>query len=168
MVGGSLSHGHQQICFSSVMPRRLQNNWRFFQERGEVFSQYLLRENPDNLVIKDYGEAVLVVPYFMKRPYYTMLLLKDTSKQYLHQLSDAELEAVTNGWHDAIRAMLVIMPKIGRAAAYNVITSNGPGAGLYFEFLPYTQETGGLEQLGLWVCQGNPNDVANHFRQLLN
>ncbi|MCB0197227.1 MAG: glycosyltransferase [Anaerolineae bacterium] len=167
MVGGSLSHGHQQICFSNVMPRRLQNNWRFLQERGEVFSQYLLRENPDNLMIKDYGEAVLLVPYFMKRPYYTMLLLKDTSKQYLHQLSDAELEAVTNGWHDAIRAMLAIMPKIGRAAAYNIITSNGPGAGLYFEFLPYTQETGGLEQLGLWVCQGNPGDVASNVREIV-
>ena len=168
MVGGSLSHGHQQICFSNVMPRRFQNNWRFWQERGEVFSGYMLRENPSELLIKDYGEAMLVVPYFMKRPYYTMLLLKDTNKQYLHQLSDAQLEAVTNGWHDAIRAMLIVMPKIGRAAAYNIITSNGPGAGLYFEFLPYTQETGGLEQLGLWVCQGNPSAVASHFREILN
>lgn len=168
MVGGSLSHGHQQICFSNVMPRAIQNNWRFLQERDELFADYMLRENPAELLIKDYGEAVLVVPYFMKRPYYTMLLLKDTDKQYLHQLSDAQLEAVTTGWHDAIRAMLTIMPKIGRAAAYNVITFNGPGAGLYFEFLPYTQEMGGLEQLGLWVCQGNPADVAGHFREIVD
>ena len=168
MVGGSLSHGHQQICFSNVMPRAIQNNWRFLQERDELFADYMLRENPAELLIKDYGEAALVVPYFMKRPYYTMLLLKETDKQYLHQLSDTQLEAVSNGWHDAIRAMLTIMPKIGRAAAYNVITFNGPGAGLYFEFLPYTQETGGLEQLGLWVCQGNPTDVASHFREVLD
>lgn len=167
MVGGSLSHGHQQICFSNVMPRQFQNNLRFFKERGEMFSAYMLRENPAELLVKDYGEAVLVVPYFMKRPYYTMLLLKDTSKQYLYQLSEAELSAVSSGWHDATNAMLTIMPKIGRATAYNIVTSNGPGAGLYFEFLPYTQETGGLEQLGLWVCQGNPNAVAHQLRETL-
>jgi hypothetical protein len=54
------------------------------------------------------------------------------------------------------------MPSIGREIAHNVITNNGLGVGLYFEFLSYTQEIGGFEQLGLFVCQGNPNnsDVA--------
>ncbi|HMQ53214.1 MAG TPA: hypothetical protein PKE64_12355 [Anaerolineae bacterium] len=167
MVGGSLSHGHQQICYSNVMPRQIQNNWRFGQQRGELFASYMLRENPRELLVRDYGEAVLMVPYFMKRPYNTMLLLKDTTKQYLHQLSAAEMEAVTTGWQDATRAILTIMPKIGRATAYNVITFNGPGAGLYFEFLPYTQEIGGLEQLGLWICQGNPQSVAKQLQDTL-
>lgn len=167
MVGGSLSHGHQQICFSNVMPQRFYNNWRFYQDRGELFSTYMLRENPSELLIRDYGEAVLLVPYFMKRPYYMMLILKDASKQYLHELTAPELEAVANGWHDAIRAILTVMPKIGRTVAYNVTTLNGPGAGLYFEFLPYTQETGGYEQLGLWICQGNPQDAAAAVREIL-
>jgi galactose-1-phosphate uridylyltransferase len=167
MVGGSLSHGHQQICYSNIMPRQFRNNWRFLQDRGELFSDYLLRENPSDLVVRDYGEAVLLVPYFMKRPHNMMLVVKDTTKQYLHQLSGPELEAVTTGWHDATKAMLTIMPKIGRAAAYNVVTFNGPGGGLYFEFLPYTQEIGGLEQLGLWICQGNPPSVVKHLRDTL-
>ncbi len=85
LVGGSLEHGHQQIGFSSVMPRRMRDNQRFEQERGETFSAYLLRENPPELVIKDYGPAVLLVPYFMRRPYDMMLLVKDVSRRYLYE-----------------------------------------------------------------------------------
>jgi galactose-1-phosphate uridylyltransferase len=167
LVGGSLEHGHQQIGFSNVMPRRFHDNWRFEQERGESFSAYLLRENPPDLLLRDYGPAVLQVPYFMRRPFDMMLLVKDAGKRYLHELTEAEITAVADGWHDAIRAILWAMPNIGRETAYNVVTHNGPGAGLYFEFLPYTQETGGFEQLGLSVCQGNPLDTAAQLRQFL-
>ncbi len=160
LVGGSLVHGHQQIGFSNVMPRRFRDNWRFEQDRGEPFSAYLRRENPAELLLRDYGPAVLVVPYFMRRPFDMMLLLKDANKGYLHQLDETELTAVANGWHDAIRVMMWVMPQIGRELAYNVVTHNGPGAGLYFEFLPYTQETGGFEHLGLFVCQANPQNAA--------
>ena len=48
------------------------------------------------------------------------------------------------------------------------LASNGPGAGLYFEFLPYTQETGGFEKLGLWVCQNNPHNVAAQLRETIH
>jgi hypothetical protein len=63
---------------------------------------------------------------------------------------------------------MYIMPKIGRETAYNVIVNNGPGAGIYFEFLPYTQETGGFEHLGLLLCQGNPGMVAEDVRDFLD
>jgi galactose-1-phosphate uridylyltransferase len=164
LVGGSLAHGHQQIALSNVMPRRIENNRRFQQEHGEPFAAYLLRENPSDLLIRDYGPAVLLVPYFMRRPFDMLLLLKDTGKRYLHQLNEAELTAVADGWHDAIRAMEWLMPRLGREIAYNVVTNNGPGAGLYFEFLPYTQETGGFEHLGLFVCQANPRQCAVQIR----
>ena len=94
--------------------------------------------------------------------------VKDAGKQYLHELSAAEVVAVADGWHDAIGAMLDVMPRIGKEPAYNVTVNNGPGAGLYVEFLPYTQETGGFEQLGLWVCQNNPQNVAGHLRELVH
>ncbi len=168
LVGGSLSHGHQQIAFSNLMPRRIQDNWRFETERGERFSTYLLRENPSELIIKDYGPAILLVPYFMRRPYDMMLLLKDAGNQYLHQLTESEIRAVAEGWCDAIRGMRRVLAEIGRELAYNVITHNGPGAGLYFEFLPYTQEMGGLEHLGLYVCQRNPKMAAAHICELLS
>ncbi|NIV12168.1 MAG: hypothetical protein GWN62_13100, partial [Aliifodinibius sp.] len=91
LVGGSLNHGHQQIAFSNVMPRKFYNNWRFFEQRKELFSKFLLRENPSQLLVRDYGEAALVVPYFMKRPYDMMILLKDVTKQYLSDLTLDEL-----------------------------------------------------------------------------
>jgi galactose-1-phosphate uridylyltransferase len=145
----------------------MQDNWRFETERGEFFSAYLLRENPPELAIKDYGPAILLVPYFMRRPFEMMLLVKDTSKKYLYQLSEAEFAAVAEGWHDAIRAIRAVMPQIGKEIAYNVMTNNGPGSGIYFEFLPYTQEFGGFEHLGLFVCQELPERAAVRTRELI-
>lgn len=167
LVGGSLAHGHQQIAFSNVMPRGIWNNWRFERERGGPFSAFLLRENSSELVVKDYGPATLLIPYFMRRPYDMMLLVKDAKKKHLHELEQAEMTAVAEGWHDAIRAIRLIMPEIGREIAYNVITNNGPGAGVYFEFLPYSQEIGGFEKLGLFACQGSPKSAAVRIRGLL-
>ena len=167
LVGASLSHGHQQIAFSNVMPRRMQENIRFEREGSEPFSAYMLRENPPELVVKDYGPAILLAPYFMRRPYDMMLLVKDTSKMYLHELTDMEITAVAEGWHDAIKAIHLILPEIGKEVAFNVTTSNGPGAGLYFEFLPHSQFFGGFEQLGLVVCQEMPERAAIRMRNLL-
>ncbi len=167
LVGGSLIHGHQQIAFSNVMPRHFRDNARFEKEHGETFSDYMLRETRSELIVKDYGPAVLLVPAFMRRPYDMMLLVKETSKGYLHQLSSEELEAVAEGWYDGIRAIRHIMPRVGREIAYNVITNNGPGAGLYFEFLPYTQEIGGVEHLGLLVCQELPERAAARLREVI-
>jgi galactose-1-phosphate uridylyltransferase len=167
LVGGSLAHGHQQIGFSNIMPRRFWQNQNFQEKYGETFSAYLRRENPPVLTVQDYGPAVLLVPYFMRRPLDMYLLLKDSSKQYLHELSEMETAAVADGWRDAIRIMLLAMPQIGRETAYNVVTHNGSGAGLYFEFLPYTQEMGGFEHLGLYLCQGNPQTSAAYARELL-
>jgi len=167
LVGGSLTHGHQQIGVSGIMPNRIAQDLHFQKETGETFSACLLRENPPDLTIKDYGPALLVTPYFMRRPYDMFLLLRDASKSHLFQLSESELNAVAEGWRDAIRIILEVMPLIGKEVAYNVTTHNGPGAGLYFEFLPYTQEMGGFEHLGLYLCQGNPETAARIARELL-
>ncbi len=167
LVGASLVHGHQQIACTNLVPRHFQDNARFEQEHGETFSEYVLRETPSELVVRDYGPAVLLVPAFMRRPYTMMLLVKMTNRQYVHQLDEGELEAVAQGWHDGIRAIREVMPRIGREVAYNVITNNGPGAGLYFEFLPYTQEIGGVEHLGLFVCQGLPEPAAATLREII-
>ena len=155
-VGGSLTHGHQQIVFGNAMPTGTFNNWKFQQSHGETFSSYLQRENSEGLMVHDLGEAVVLIPYFMKRPFFSMLLIKDTEKQYLYDLTAEERRAVAIGWKTLTAAFTDMLPKMGREVAYNVLVHTGPGAGLYLEFLPFTQETGGYEQLGLWVCQGDP------------
>ena len=168
LVGGSLSHGHQQIAASNIMPNRIRQDQQFHQEHQQTFTDFLLRNTTNHLIIKDYGPAVLLTPYFMRRPFDMMLVLKNTARQTLHSLDDAEMVAVVDGGQDAIRLILRVMPMIGKEIAYNVTTHNGPGGGLYFEFLPYTQEMGGFEHLGLYLCQGNPYECARLSRQLLN
>jgi len=167
LAGGSLAHGHQQIGYSNIMPRRFYNNWCFSQRHQEYFSDYLLRENPAELTIWDYGAVILIVPYFMRRPYDMILLVKDHHRQYLHELTTIELREVTQGIQDAIRALLQIMPLLGREPAFNMTVNNGPGAGLYLEFLAHTQEIGGFEQLGLWVCQESALNAALYLREVV-
>ncbi|MGA9533311.1 MAG: hypothetical protein WBR18_11395 [Anaerolineales bacterium] len=168
IVGASLSHGHQQIAVSNVMPGWTAANARFEQAQGVPFSQFVLKSAPASLMIRDYGQAVLLVPPFMKRPYDMLLVNKDPSKAYLHQLDAAELAAIADGWHEATRAIHSVLGRMGREIAYNVLVSNGPGAGLYLEFLPYSQITGGYEHLGLYVCQSIPEMAAEDLRQALD
>jgi galactose-1-phosphate uridylyltransferase len=163
-VGGSLSHGHQQIALSNTMSKQAYNNWRFMMERGEHLSQHMLETTPKELVIRDLEQAVWLVPRFMKRPFYSILALRDVTKQFLFEMDEKETAAVAAGWADAARAMKETLESIGRDFAYNAVVHNGPGAGLYIEFLPFTQETGGFEQAGIWVCQGRPDQAAQRLR----
>ncbi len=168
LVGGSLQHAHQQIMLSSVMPLKYKHNLDFEKNNNLKYSKYILLENPEDLTVKDYGEAVLIVPYFMRRPYDMQLVLKNSEKRYLFQLNENELLSCAYGISEAIRAILEIMPKLGREPAYNINIHNGPGAGLYIEFLPYTQEIGGYEHIGLYLCQGRPENSAEILRNLIN
>lgn len=166
-VGGSLEHGHQQILLSNLAPRRLLDNQRFEKANGITFSQHLQESNPTELLLCDYGDAVLLVSKYMRRPLEMILAVNDTKKSYLHQLDQGELIAVSQGWKDAIRVLRKLMPENGREIAYNIVTNNGPGSGLYFEFLPYTQEQGGFEQLGLAICQADPYTTADQIGVIL-
>lgn len=167
-VGGSLEHGHQQITYSTFPPGRIRANWMFEQKQAEPFSAYMLRENPARLTVLDYGPARLLVPYFMRRPYNMLLLLKDTSKRYLYELDEQEIYAVAQGWQQATRMVHQLMPRLGKPVAFNILTHNGPGAGLYFEFLPFTQAYGGFERLGFSVCQQSARQAAQILRELVS
>jgi len=167
-VGGSLEHGHQQILLGDIAPRRIIENQKFLDKHSQVFSSYLQSTNPDSLLIRDYGPAVLLVCEFMRRPYEMVLLIKDSKKRYLHELDQSEMESIALGWKNASQAIRKLMPMMNKEIAFNVITHNGPGSGLYFEFLPYTQEQGGLEQLGLSICQMEPEQAAKQIKAQLD
>lgn len=168
LVGGSLIHGHQQIAYSSAMPRRLRDDWRFEQERGERYADFILRENPTALTVHEYGDhARLLVPYYMRRPYDLQLVFRRTEARYLSELAAEELAVLAEALHDGIALMRSVLPRLGRSLAYNIIVHNGPGAGLYVDFLPYTQEQGGYEHLGLILCQADPLEVAQHARSMV-
>lgn len=167
-AGASLTHGHQQIAYSNILPQRFFNNLRFRKSHNKCFSLFMLEENPQKLLVKDYGDVVLMVPYFMKRPLDMLLVVKDTSKRYLHQLSVNETRQVTKGIQEAIQSIKALMKKMGLQPAYNMIINNGPGCGLYIEFLSQTQKMGGYEQIGLFVCQASASDSAKQLRQQIS
>jgi hypothetical protein len=161
-----MAHGHQQVLVSNLAPRRALENRKFEKETGTTFSEQLLASNPRELLLRDYGEAALAVSKYLRRPLEMVLILKDTKKSYIHQLDNSELLVISRGWTDGTRMIRKLMPELERDIAYNVVTHNGAGAGLFFEFLPYTQETGGFEQLGLAVCQADPLGTAEQIRKL--
>lgn len=167
LVGGSLPHGHQQIAHGNVMPRRFADNADFASRQGLSFSNFAQRESSADLLVKEYETAVILVPPFIRRPFNSLLVLKDTDKSYLHELSNSELRDVAQAWRELTAGLLSLMPAIGREPAYNITVNNGPGCGLYFEFLPYTQETGGYEHLGLWICQSTPEISAEGLREYI-
>lgn len=164
-AGASLTHGHQQIAYSNILPQRFFNNLRFRKRHNKSFSLFMLEENPQKLLVKDYGDVVLLVPYFMKRPLDMLLIVKDTSKRYLHQLSEQETVQVTKGIQEAVQSIKALMKKMDMPPAYNMIINNGPGCGLYIEFLSQTQKMGGYEQIGLYVCQASASNSAKQLRQ---
>jgi galactose-1-phosphate uridylyltransferase len=167
-AGSSIAHGHQQIVYSNIMPKQFFNNWNFYTKIKANFTEYLLNENPDELLVKDYQTVSLMVPYFMRRPFDMFLILKDPNKKFIHELNDAEIEDVARAWQEATRVILQILQTMGKEEAYNITVNNGPGAGLYLEFLPFTQLIGGYEKIGLWVCQESPNKAAETLRDFFS
>ena len=60
------------------------------------------------------------------------------------------------------------MPRLGRELAYNWIMHEGDIGGMYIELLPWTQEMGGYEQLGIYLCQGRPVTTVECYKELIS
>ncbi len=155
-VGGSVEHGHYQMVFLSFLPKRTVEDQYFAEKEGQSFARFIREKNPTKLKIKDYGDVLMVVPdCAMKRPLDAMIFPKDTSKNYLHDLNDSEREGVARALCDSTKALSVVMPRMGREFAYNLEFHTSTG--FYIEILPYTQENGGLENMGIYICQSSPD-----------
>ena len=67
-VGGSLSHGHQQIMHSNVRALRVAQDQRFLAREGHSMASHLLGTNPPELTIADYGSAQVGHPLVVLLP----------------------------------------------------------------------------------------------------
>ncbi len=166
-VGGSLTHDHQQIGCSPRMPARTRRNKEFLEKRGICYPLFLLNETPPSNIVRDYGKAVLLVSPFMQRPLYMSLVLKDPGKNHIHQIDNQEITAVALGLGDAVRAVHLLMPEMGRETAFNIVVNNGASGGISIDILPFTQEFGGFEHLGLYLCQMEAGQAAEKIRKVL-
>jgi galactose-1-phosphate uridylyltransferase len=164
-AGASLSHGHQQIAFSNIMPQRAFNNWSFYRRHKRTFSQYMLTENPESLTIAEWTQWRLIVPYFMQRPLAMMLIHRGKECYHLFDLDEIGLMELAKGIQTAICLLLTLIPSYNRPPAFNFAIHNGPDNNVYVEFFPITQTIGGFERLGMWVCQENPSRVAERLRE---
>jgi galactose-1-phosphate uridylyltransferase len=157
LVGGSLVHGHQQIAATDVEPRRIRSHVEYRERTGVHVSTDIAKDaDQGNLVLRRYPTGALSVSPWMRRPYEMVYTVDDPGPSYLFELSHAQLRDMATAMGTAIGAVHRLFPKIGREPAYNVLVHSGPGAGIYVAFLPYTQETGGFEHAGLYVCQSTP------------
>ncbi|MEE9200768.1 MAG: hypothetical protein V3V45_04915 [Candidatus Brocadiales bacterium] len=169
LVGGSVSHGHNQIMHSNLKPRTLENNETFKQNFGQDFSAYILNENPPEYTLKDYGHGVvLLVPYFLKRPLQALIVVGEASGSYLHHLDTETLNSLCTALREISRAVVELMPRLGRELAYNWIMHEGDTGGMYIEVLPWTQEMGGYEQLGIFLSQTTPATTVKYYRELIS
>ena len=164
-VGGSLEHGHQQIGLSSVEPLSRILDDRFIDRYGSSFGAWMAQHNPQELTVKEYKTGILVVPYFMKRPYNLLYIPFRQKSSHLHQLEERERYDLSEAIGDALKAFHTIMPRLGKEISYNVLWHTGSREGQYVEFLPHTQETGGFEQLGLWICQADPKESTEDLKR---
>jgi len=164
-AGASLTHGHQQIAFSNIMPQRTYNNWRFYERHQKTFSDYLLYENPKHLTIATEGKAKIIVPYFMRRPFNVIILL-DTQAQHMHQLPALELADLTLAMQKIIKTFHLLLPKLGKEVSFNMAIHTGPDSKAYAEFFPVVQASGGFERIGLWICQLSADHAAVQLKEL--
>jgi galactose-1-phosphate uridylyltransferase len=168
LVGGSVTHGHHQIIHTNIKPRKIEDDQRFRKDWKLAFSQYMLTQNPKNLTIKAYNkDIILLVPYFMKRPLDALIIVADTSKSHVHDLTREELFCLGEALHDVTNAIMELMPGLGREIAYNLVFHTGDIGGMYIEVLPYTQEMGGYEHLGIYLCQGVPESTVSYYKGLI-
>ncbi len=168
LVGGSVTHGHHQIIHTNIKPRKIEDDQRFRKDWNLSFAQYMLTQNPKNLTIKTYSKGIiLLVPYFMKRSLDALIIVADISKSYIHDLTQEELFCLGEALHDVTNAIIELMPRLGREIAYNLVFHTGDIGGMYIEVLPYTQEIGGYEHLGIYLCQGTPESTVGYYKELI-
>jgi galactose-1-phosphate uridylyltransferase len=163
-VGGSLSHGHQQMLLSAVAPRRVAEHRRFVAARGEPYARFMRRENPAELTVAELETGRLVVPYFMRRPYDMQYLIADDDAVGLWQLGAEQRRDLAAALAAGMELLDRVLGDLGRERAYNIVFHTGTAGGTYLEFRPFSQSEGGFEKMGLSACQGSPRQAARAYR----
>jgi galactose-1-phosphate uridylyltransferase len=164
-AGASLTHGHQQVAFSNIMPQRTYNNQRFYQRHHLTFNQYLLRENPASLTVAEIGSTRIIVPYFMRRPY-NLLVVPHTEAEHLHELSPKALLELEVSIQRTMQVYHGLLESLNRDVSFNMVIHTGPDSQLYVEFFPMVQAMGGFERIGMWICQLTAQKAADQLRAL--
>jgi galactose-1-phosphate uridylyltransferase len=164
-AGASLTHGHQQIAFSNIMPQRTYNNQRFYQRHHITFSQFLLEENPASLTVAEIGSTRIIVPYFMRRPF-NLLIVPQAEAEHLHELNTNEFQELEVAIQKTMQVYHCLLESLNKEVSFNMAIHTGPDSQLYVEFFPMVQAMGGFERIGMWICQLSAQKAADQLRAL--
>ena len=164
-AGASLTHGHQQIAFSNIMPQRTYNNQRFYQRHNINFSQFLLRENPASLTVAEIGNTRIIVPYFMRRPF-NLLIVPQTAAEHLHEMSPKDSQELDVAIQKTMQVYHCLLESLNKEVSFNMAIHTGPDSQLYVEFFPMVQAMGGFERIGMWICQLSAQKAADQLKVL--
>ncbi|MGD8914119.1 MAG: hypothetical protein PVI97_12350 [Candidatus Thiodiazotropha sp.] len=164
-AGASLTHGHQQVAFSNIMPQRTYNNQRFYQRHHITLSQFLLRENPASLTVAEIGSTRIIVPYFMRRPF-NLLVVPQTAAEHLHEISPKAFQELEVAIQKTMQVYHSLLQSLNREVSFNMAIHTGPDSQLYVEFFPIVQAMGGFERIGMWICQLSAQKAADQLRDL--
>lgn len=165
-VGGSLTHGHQQIALSNVKPRRVAEDEHCAAQTGSGFGPYMRAANPPELTVFELEHGRMIVPYFMRRPFDMQFVLFDPSPMYLSELTAGQRQDLGHALAAGMRMLSHVLSQLGREVAYNIVFHTGVPGGLYLELLPYSQPEGGFERLGLSACQSSPPAAARYLAEV--
>jgi galactose-1-phosphate uridylyltransferase len=167
-VGGSLAHGHQQLAHLSVLPRSTRRDIAFATEQRVPYEEWLRRETPRHLRVASYpGGVRLLVPPAARRPLQACIVTGASKRSFLHELTPRALEGLATALRESTAALHQLLPRLGRVVSYNLIFHLHPATGAYVEILPFTQEVGGYERLGVYLSHATPETSAQMYREAL-
>ncbi len=159
-VGGSVEHDHQQLMLTSVAPAE--------PLRTAGLGPRLRAETPrDLLVDRVDGQALTLVPTFMRRPLHAFIVPAGPEVGFLHHLDPEVLDGLALAVARLTHAITALMTNTQDGPAWNLIVHTGPGRGPLVELRPFTQPLGGYEHLGLYLCEETPVRSAERLRQAL-
>lgn len=167
-VGGSIAHDHFQMIYTLTEPLSFRQDRFFLQHHPAGLADYLRQNMPPSLILGENKDWILGVNPFMSRPGELLLLPRENPAAFLHTLSFNQLMNLTEllqtilGW--APLYFNTVFPS--RQVAFNLVFHNS-GAGAFFvEYLPFTQNNGGYEKQGFYICQDSPEKSAQFYKDL--
>lgn len=164
-AGSTVSHPHIQIIHSNIIPRSIENDTRFLLNNKISFIEYIDKITSDELVLIDNEFIKAVIPYFMKRPYHTIIYPVNTKLTNLHELNYNELKSLANILSSVLNSLHKIFKNKKIDFSYNLLFHIGPVGTLYIEIIPFVQTFGGYEQLGLYICEELPEVCRQELKK---
>jgi len=166
-VGGSVYHDHFQMLYTNQEPLSFREDRLFWEHQGIGVSQMILEQTPESQRVLSQGSWILLVPPFMKRPYELILVNSNREKRLLHHLGSEDLRDLAFMLQKTFQLQTALFSRYNRDKAYNLTCHNSGYGALYFEVFPQWQPLGGFERLGLYLSQGDPEEIAQEYKSLL-